>query len=100
MRKRGLLFLVVGLMGLTGLAAEAAVPLSRTLEFRKIMMRKNAYLGEWQKVSTNVKKACRDEIISILVSRIIRGSKLPRHYSTTRELTYEEEEKMMEVIGK
>lgn len=46
MRKRGLLFLVVGLMGLTGLAAEAAVPLSRTLEFRKIMMRKNAYLGE------------------------------------------------------
>ena len=50
MKKIGILFLAVGLMGLTGLAAEAAAPVSRTLEFRREMMRKNAYLGEWQEV--------------------------------------------------
>ena len=51
MRKRCLLFLVAGL---TGLAAEAAAPVSRTLEFRREMMRKNAYLGEWQEVHGDV----------------------------------------------
>ena len=50
MKKIGILFLVAGLMGLPGLAAEAAAPVSRTLEFRREMMRKNAYLGEWQEV--------------------------------------------------
>ena len=50
MKKIGILFLVAGLLGMTGLAAEAAAPLSRTLEFRREMMRKNAYLGEWQEV--------------------------------------------------
>ena len=54
MKKIGILFLAVGLMGLTGLAAEAAAPVSRTLEFRKEMMRKNAYLGEWQEVHGDV----------------------------------------------
>ena len=54
MKKIGILFLAVGLMGLTGLAAEAAAPVSRTLEFRREMMRKNAYLGEWQEVHGDV----------------------------------------------
>ena len=45
-----ILFLLAGAMVAPGAAAEAAAPVSRTLEFRKEMMRKNAYHGEWQEV--------------------------------------------------
>ena len=48
MKKIGILFLAVGLMGLTGLAAEAAAPVSRTLEFRKEMMEWRSYAGVWE----------------------------------------------------
>ena len=43
-----ILFLVAGAMVAPGAAAETAAPVSRTLEFRREMMRKNAYLGEWR----------------------------------------------------
>ena len=45
MRKRCLLFLVAGL---TGFAAEPAVPMPRTLEFRKEMMEWRSYAGVWE----------------------------------------------------
>ena len=48
MKKIGILFLVAGLMGLPGLAAEAAAPMSRTLEFRKEMMEWRSYAGVWE----------------------------------------------------
>ena len=48
MKKIGILFLSVGLMGLTGLAAEAAAPVTRTLEFRKEMMEWRSYAGVWE----------------------------------------------------
>ena len=51
MRKRCLLFLVAGL---TGFAAESAAPMPRSIEARREMMRKNAYLGEWQEVHGDV----------------------------------------------
>ena len=35
-------------MGLTGLAAEAAAPVTRTLEFRKEMMEWRSYVGVWE----------------------------------------------------
>ena len=48
MKKIGILFLVAGLLGLTGLAAEAAAPVSRTLEFRREMMEWRSYAGVWE----------------------------------------------------
>ena len=49
-----ILFLLAGAMVAPGAAAEAAAPVTRTLEFRREMMRKNAYLGEWQEVHGDV----------------------------------------------
>ena len=43
-----ILFLVAGAMVAPGAAAEAAAPLSRTLEFRKEMMEWRSYAGVWE----------------------------------------------------